>query len=90
MAGSVKRRRVKFQIRADKDSTVSVAGTFNGWDPEKHILKPRGDIFALNILLEPGRYQYKFVVNGIWCIDPERPDWEPNEYGSLNSIVAVE
>jgi len=90
MGAHVKRRRVKFQIRADENSKVSVSGTFNGWDPDKHVLKKKGDVFELNVLLEPGQYQYKFVVNGIWCVDPERPDWAPNEYGSLNSVVTVE
>ncbi len=89
MGAQVKRRRVKFQIRAEENSKVSIAGTFNGWNPDKHILKKKGDMFELNVLLEPGQYQYKFVVNGIWCVDPERPDWSPNEYGSLNSVVTV-
>ncbi len=90
MATKAKRRRVKFQIRADANSKVSVAGTFNDWDPDRHVLKCKGDMFELNVLLEPGQYQYKFVVNGTWCVDPERSDWAPNEYGSLNSVVTVE
>ncbi len=87
---AVKRRRVKFRISADERSKVAVAGSFNGWDVNKHVLKRKGDAFELNVLLEPGRYEYKFVVNGIWCLDPERPDWATNEFGSLNSVVIVD
>lgn len=90
MKTKTKRRRVRFYIRAEKGSRVSVAGTFNGWDPEKHILKWRDGMYVLNILLEPGRYEYKFVVNGIWCIDPERDAWASNDFGSLNSVITVE
>ncbi len=90
MGTQAKRRRVRFHISADEGSKVSVAGTFNGWNPDKHVLKQKDGTFALNILLEPGQYQYKFVVNGIWCVDPERSDWTANEYGSLNSVVTVE
>ncbi len=90
MSAKAKRRRVRFQMRADEGIKVSVAGTFNGWDPEKHVLKPKDGMYALNILLDPGHYEYKVVVNGVWCVDPERSDWAPNEYGSLNSVIVVE
>jgi 1,4-alpha-glucan branching enzyme len=89
MGTQVKRKRVKFHIVADEGSKVAVAGTFNGWDPSRHVLKPKDGVFQLSVLLEPGEYQYKFVVNNVWCVDPECPDWEPNEYGSLNSVVHV-
>jgi len=89
MATKVKRRRVKFHIEADAQSTVAVAGTFNGWDATRHVLKEKDGVYTLSILLEPGQYQYKFVVNNVWCVDPECPDWAPNEYGSLNSVVDV-
>ena len=89
MTTHVKRRRVKFSIRADKDSSVFLAGSFNRWDPKKHVLKWKEGVYSLSILLPPGQYQYKFVVNDIWCVDPECPDWTPNEHGSLNSVVNV-
>ena len=89
MAAQAKRRRVRFRIQADEKSSVSVAGTFNGWDPKKHILKMKDGYYTLNILLVPDQYEYKFVVNDIWCVDPECPDWATNEYGSLNSVVTV-
>ena len=90
MKKQVKRRRVKFSIRADEKSSVYLAGTFNGWDPKKHVLKWKEGVHSVSMLLEPGQYQYKFVVNDIWCVDPECADWTPNEHGSLNSVVTVE
>lgn len=90
MKTNVRRRRVKFQIAADPNSKVAVAGTFNGWDPEKGIMKSRGGVFSRHVLLEPGHYQYKFVVNGVWTVDPEQQEWTPNEHGSLNSVINIE
>lgn len=84
------RKRVVFRLRADKGSEVLVAGSFNGWDPGRHQLKPatNGE-YRLIVYLPKGRYEYKFVVNGTWCVDPECEDWQPNGMGSINSVIDV-
>lgn len=85
------RRRVKFQVRAAKGAKVFLSGTFNDWSGTKKKLVYNKDesLFAGTVLLENGVHQYKFVINDEWCIDPECPDWERNEFGSLNSVVHV-
>ena len=87
-----RRKRIKFQVAADHGSEVFLAGTFNDWNPTKRQLTeetPDG-IFSKTLLLPKGRYQYKFVINGVWCIDPECREWERNKYGSLNSVITVD
>lgn len=83
------RKRVKFSLQAEPGSEVYVAGSFNGWNPKKNKLKLREKAYETAILMEPGRYEYKFVVNGVWCVDPMCAEWEPNELGSLNSVIEV-
>ena len=83
------RKRVLFQINADQGSDVFVAGTFNDWDPSKNRLKFREGVFTTHLLLEQGKHEYKFIVNGTWCVDPECTDWTPNGHGSLNSVLHV-
>lgn len=83
------RKRVNFSIEAEPGSKVSIAGTFNDWDPEKTPLTEKKGVFSKSMLLAPGRYEYKFVINGIWTVDPECPDWVPNGHGSLNSVIEV-
>ena len=83
-------RKVKFQIAADPGSEVYVAGTFNSWDPRKDRLTFKDGVYTACLLLPKGRYEYKFVINDIWCIDPECPEWTPNDFGTLNSVVTVE
>jgi len=86
-----KRKRVTFTIKAEPTSTVYLAGTFNHWDHRKKKLKPDPEaaIHSGTLMLEPGNYEYKFVVDGVWMIDPENDDFIRNAYGSLNSVVRV-
>lgn len=83
------RRRVRFELVGEGGSEVYVAGTFNGWDPTKNRMKVKAGVYETSILLAPGRYEYKFVVDGVWCVDPRCSDWVPNEMGSLNSVLVV-
>ncbi len=80
-----------FRCVAPSESRVYVAGTFNGWSTDEHVLKfdAKGGVFQTTIPLAAGRYEYKFVVDGIWVADPNCPDWVPNEHGSLNSVIVV-
>ena len=43
---------------------------------------------------QPGRsigvYEYKFLVNDIWTLDPDPTcDWTQNAFGTLNSLLRV-
>ena len=84
-------KKVLFQFAAPKGSRVFVAGSFNGWSDEEHELKcqAKSGAFQATLALAPGRYEYKFVVNGSWLADPGCQDWVPNEHGSLNSVIVV-
>ena len=41
------------------------------------------------IALAPGRYEYKFVVDGQWLPDPLAHENVWNQHGTLNSVVEV-
>ncbi len=86
------KRRVTFALRAEPNGEVFVAGTFNNWNPTEHRLEPNaeGNQYGTTLYLAKGAYEYKFVVNGVWCVDPECADWAPNDFGSLNSVLKVE
>jgi len=82
---------VLFAVRAEVGSKVFLAGSFNGWDP---IAQPMTDkagdgLYACTVSLAKGKHEYKFVINGVWCADPENPEWVPNEMGTLNSVKIV-
>ena len=39
--------------------------------------------------LEPGRYRYKFVVDGEWTIDLKNNEREQNAFGTFDSIIKL-
>jgi 1,4-alpha-glucan branching enzyme len=69
---------------------VSVVGSFNGWDPAKGEMKRQQDgTFRRKEKLQPGRYEYKFLVDGQWLVDPEAEGRVQNAYGTENSMLAI-
>lgn len=85
------RKRVTFYCAAEAGSEVYLAGSFNGWNPTKRKMadKENNGNFTTTMMLSPGEYEYKFIINGHWSIDPECEDWVPNSVGSLNSVIKV-
>jgi 1,4-alpha-glucan branching enzyme len=78
-------------IIAPDARTVTVAGSFNRWDPGNHPLAgpDRSGRWAATLRLPPGRYEYLFVIDGsTWLPDPEVPSVD-NGLGGRNSIVIV-
>ncbi|MBE6366373.1 MAG: glycoside hydrolase [Lentisphaerae bacterium] len=91
-AGTVKRRRVVLTADLGPGKTVSVAGNFNDWDPTAKPMtdKAGNGVYRCTLLLAPGTYEYKFVINGVWCVDTNNPNFAPNDLGTLNSLLIVE
>lgn len=56
---------------------VFVTGSFDGWSKSVQ-LDRRGDIFEKGVSLPKTRTTYKFVVDGVWVLDPMAPT---EEYG---------
>jgi len=82
---------VAFELRCAPGSAVSLAGSFNRWDPAaKPMVDAQGDgHYVATCMLAPGSYEYKFVVNGEWTVDPANPSFVVNSLGTLNSVVEV-
>lgn len=66
---------------------VSVAGEFNGWRELGNIMQRRNGVWTTKMELEPGKYEYKFVIDGVWIVDPGNPEhvYERNH----NSVIEV-
>ena len=80
---------VTFTVHAEKGKAVYVAGEFNNWDPTAKKMAFKNGVYAASVKLEPGEYQYKFVIDGTWCVDPENTDSLPNDQGTFNSRITV-
>lgn len=85
--------KVKFQVEAPEATEVFLAGDFNDWDGESIRLKKRrgkgNSRFATELSLDPGQFEYKFLIDGNWVCDPDR-DRVPNPFGTDNSLINVQ
>lgn len=85
-------------IRAPEAKEVFVAGTFNNWNARAQRLKRTGKEghWVATLDLPPGRYEYKFIVDGRWCCElgcdgPYNgcPGCVPNALGTMNRTLVV-
>ncbi|HAJ32083.1 MAG TPA: hypothetical protein DCK79_01730 [Candidatus Atribacteria bacterium] len=80
------------KISNNKAHTVAIAGDFNGWNPQANILEdPDGDgIWTGTLKLEPGRYEYMFVLDGEkWFPDPNALRYVKDGFGNRNAILEI-
>ncbi len=68
---------------------VALAGSFNNWNQSKNICAQEGEIWTCRVDLNPGRYTYKFIVDGAWMVDPANREFEDDEFGNRNSVIVV-
>ena len=67
--------RVTFSLPATEQE-VSVVGSFNGWDPDLHLLRSEGTMQSVAVELEPGtRHEFRYLgSDGRWFDDPDADD----------------
>lgn len=88
-----------FTCHAPKASAVFVAGTFNEWNTSATPLeRDKNGTWTAKLDLTPGRYEYKFLVDGEWCCEPgckdaaacpHCPRCVGNEFGTMNRVMEV-
>ena len=85
-------RRAVFSYAAAPGRTVALAGVFNDWDPDSSILtySDQRSAYCIELLLPPGTYEYKLVVNGEWILDDSNPNFTSNDFGTLNSVIQID
>jgi len=84
-----KKGSVRFSIKpANGVKQVKLAGDFNEWKPAAMTRQKDGSFVKL-VNVPPGTYEYKFVIDSEWTIDPDNNTWAVNKYGTLNSVAEV-
>jgi hypothetical protein len=69
---------------------VIVTGSFTGWDHGKYRMIRKNGKWIFPAYLKPGKQTYKYIVDGVWMLDPKSELWEQNEYGTNNSLLWIE
>lgn len=80
---------IMFVFDAPSAKEVFLTGEFTNWSREGiRMTQDGGDGFWKTTLgLEPGEYEYRFIVDGIWIKDPNNADSVLNEFGQENSLL---
>jgi chromosome partitioning protein len=82
---------VVFAAKFDAASKVLVAGDFNNWAPITPMhTNGRPGLWMTRFPLAPGRYRYRFVVDGKWVTDPHNKYVEVNQFGEMNNVLEVD
>jgi len=84
-------KKVQFEFLAPEAQEVYLAGNFNNWDANAHPMKKdKKGTWKTAFSLKPGRYEYRFLVDGNWRNDPVCSCCVPNEFGSQNCVRMIE
>ena len=83
---------VTFLLVEPRAREVSIVGAFNDWTPERtRMVKGSGSVWTVVLPLQPGSYNYAFVVDGrVWVPDPAAPRASDEDFGRPTSVVLVE
>lgn len=83
-------RTTQFAFPAPTARHVSLAGDFNNWDTKSDPMHIGPDgVWHLGVALKPGRYEYRFFADDIWCDDPAAPEKTANSMGTKNCVRIV-
>jgi 1,4-alpha-glucan branching enzyme len=85
---TIQRKKITFSLEASNANEVALMGDFNNWNPKKHPMKKKDNgIWNKTVTLAPGKYEYKFLIDGNWVKDPGNDEDCPNIFGTQNSVL---
>ena len=84
-----RKKRITFKLHAPDAQSVSLVGDFNSWNPDSQPLKNSNGLWKTMVSLSPGRYEYRFLVDGQWQNDPDCTACVANPFGSENCTITL-
>ena len=79
-----------FKLAGHTDAeAVAIYGSFNSWIQTKNYCAREGDGWVCRIDLTPGKYTYRFLVDGAGLTDPTNPDTEDDGNGRVDSVIVT-
>lgn len=77
-----------FYLSGNKTAqNVYISGSFNGWSTSQNPMKRVDSGWTVDLDLKPGKYTYKFIIDGKWIHDPYNKLKERDGAGGYNSVV---
>ncbi len=79
-----------FKLPGHTDAeAVAIYGSFNDWIQTKNYCAREGDGWVCRVDLAPGKYTYKFLVDGVGLNDPTNPATEDDGRGQKDSVIVI-
>ncbi|MCX5686677.1 MAG: AAA family ATPase [Candidatus Omnitrophica bacterium] len=84
-------KEIVFAINAPNAREIYLVGDFNQWkiDDRARLSRSEGGLWEKRLGLTPGKYRYKFVVDGEWVIDSQNSEREQNMFGTFDSVAKL-
>ena len=90
MARTCAMKPAEFKFYAPQAKRVSLAGSFNSWDTKALCAKKSSQgTWTAKLNLKPGKYEYKFFVDGAWVNDPRCAYCVTNNFGTKNCVIEI-
>ena len=81
---------VTFEYFAPEAKQVYLAGTFNNWNTGTTALrKEKSGRWQIEMALQPGKYEYRYLVDGSWQNDQRPVGCVKNSFGGSNCVLEV-
>lgn len=81
---------VRLTFAAPAAKRVAVAGDFNKWRTDSHLMTRENGMWTIELPLKPGAYTYMFIVDGAhWVTDPHAESYRDDGFGYRNAVMKV-
>jgi hypothetical protein len=78
---------VTFYLKGHREAReVMLTGSFNDWQPDRLKMQKVDSGWIYDMKLTPGKYWYKFIVDGLWQVDQDNRLSENDGKGNTNSV----
>ena len=83
--------KVKFSFITDNADSVQICGLNSDWQTSVIMTRKKDGSFTADVTLpKDSRHQFKYLVNEKeWLNEPQADCQEPNEFGSINSVIVL-
>jgi enterochelin esterase family protein len=79
-----------FKLTGHTDAeAVAIYGSFNNWIQTKNYCAKEVDGWVCSLDLAPGKYTYKFLVDGVGLNDPANSATEDDGSGRMDSVIVI-
>ena len=82
---------VEFIFHSSEAKKVHLVGQFNNWDTHSIAMRKWNEReWRTTLQLNPGRYEYKYLIDGAWAENVPGTEKVQNSLGTNNLVISVQ